>query len=229
VSHQLERQIDDIKRRILALGARVEEMVEGAMRAVETRDACLAAGIIGDDELIDRMEIDIEETCLYALALYQPVAMDLRFIVAVLKLNNDLERIADLAVNIAEQACFYANGPLPDQIPFDLADEALKVRGMLHDCLDALVTGNAELAETVRNKDNEVDSLHRQVRERVEQVLKRGGGVQLAPLLNLLNVSCRLERIADHTVNIAEDVIYMARGDIVRHQRQSIGDSAPAA
>jgi phosphate transport system protein len=226
VSH-LHRQVDEIRRKILALGNRVEEMVQESIRAVETRDARLAAEIIANDEQIDKMEIDIEETCLYALALYQPVATDLRFIIAVIKLNNDLERIADLAVNIAEQACFYANGPLPEKIPFDLEEEAAKVRGMLHDCLDAMLTGNVELAEAVRNKDDEVDSLHRQVRDRVDEVLGAGGR-QVLPLLNLLNVSSRLERIADHATNIAEDVIYMARGDIVRHGHSG-PDAAPAA
>lgn len=228
MSHRLHYQIDQIKRSLLELGGRVEDMVDQAMQAVETRDARLAATIIDQDEIIDQQEIDVEETCLYALALYQPVANDLRFIVAALKLNNDLERIADLAVNIAEQACFFANGPLPENVPFDLREEALKVRAMLHDCLDALVSGNVDLAESVRSKDIEVDSLHRQVREQVELACHQGG-VQLAPLLNLLNVSSRLERIADHAVNIAEDVIYMARGEIVRHQRLASDGHAGAA
>ena len=174
------------------------------------------------------MEIDIEETCLYALALYQPVALDLRFIVAVLKLNNDLERIADLAVNIAEQACFYANSPCLASIPFDLHDESQKVRSMLRDSLDSLVTGNIDLAESVRTQDSEVDSLHRQVCELVEQALNRGGD-QLGPLINLLHISSRLERIADHAVNIAEDVIYMAKGEIVRHKPLPHEGQAPAA
>ncbi len=228
MSHRLRHHMEDVKRMILDLGDQVEEMVDAAMRAVDQRDARLAADIIDRDEIIDRLEIDIEEACLSALALFQPVAMDLRFIVAVLKLNSDLERIADLAVNIAEQACFYANGPQLPSVPFDLREEATKVRLMLHDCLDALITSNVELAEAVRSKDLEVDSLHRQVHEHVERVA-RVGGQPLTPLLNLLNVSSRLERIADHAVNIAEDVIYMARGDIVRHQPPSETGQAPAA
>src|SRR5687767_5605654 len=120
MSHHQQRQIDKLKKMILSLGGLAEESVEGAIRADETRDSQLAAQIIEGDAQIDLMEIDIEEECLHTLALYQPVAFDLRYVVSVLKINSELERIADLAVNIAEQACFLGMEPPIDLVPFNL-------------------------------------------------------------------------------------------------------------
>lgn len=224
MAHRLHEQIAEIKKMILTLGDRVERMVENAVLAVENRDTKLAAKIIEEDEAIDQLEIDVEEACLAALALYQPVATDLRFIVAVLKINSDLERIADLAVGIAEQACFIANAPKISNMPFDLGDEARKVRSMLRGSLDALVTGNAELAQSIRQQDPEIDSLHRDVYAHVEQAMQTHQN-DVRALSHLLNISRRLERIADHAVNIAEDVIYMQRGHIVRHSPLMLGGS----
>lgn len=225
MAYRLHSQIAEIKKMILTLGERVERMVENAVTAVETRDTKLACQVIDEDADIDQLEIDVEEMCLAALALYQPVATDLRFIVAVLKINSDLERIADLSVNIAEQACFFANAPRMDALPFDLGEEARKVRSMVRGSLDALVTGNTELANAVRQQDPEIDALHRDVYTHVEQAMQKNQD-SFKALSNLLNISRRLERIADHAVNIAEDVIYMQRGHIVRHTPLVFGESS---
>jgi phosphate transport system protein len=219
MSHHQQRQIDKLKKMILSLGGLVEESVEGAIRAVENRDTDLAAQIIEGDAQIDLAEIDIEEECLHTLALYQPVAFDLRYVVSVLKINNELERIADLAVNIAEQACFLAMEPPLPAPPFDLLGEMRKVRSMLQRSLDALVEMDTELAEWVRRTDDEVDDVHRKMYVHVEQAIRREPD-RVAVLINLLNVSRHLERIGDHAVNIAEDVIYMSRGHILRHSRE---------
>jgi phosphate transport system protein len=149
------------------------------------------------------------------------VASDLRFIVAVLTINKDLERIGDLAANLAEQALFLAEekSTALTHSPIDFAEESIRVRHMLTNSLDALVTRDAALARTVLADDDAVDELHREVYQKVKQA------IQLNPetagrMIDLLNVSRRLERIADHAVNIAEDVIYLVEGRIVRHNQQ---------
>lgn len=229
MSLHLVRQIDKLKKMILSQGAMVEESVEGAIRAVDTRDTELADRVIQSDAKIDLMDIDIEEECLHTLALYQPLATDLRFVASVMKINKDLERIADLAVNLAEQAKFLARLPRIDTVPFDLMGETRRVRSMLKHSLDALVNIDPEMAEWVRKTDVEVDGIHRQMYKQVEEAIRQRPE-DLEPLINLLNVSRQLERIADHTVNIAEDVIYMARGEILRHSRlQRTKNEAAAA
>ena len=218
MSLHFQRQIDRLKKLILSLGAMVEESFEGAIRAVQTRDVELARQIIAADDQIDAMEIDVEEECMHTLALYQPVALDLRYVVATLKINNDLERIADLAVNIAEQAVFLSGLPHPQDPPFDLAAMTRTVQVMLKNSLDALVNVDAALAQSVRDTDDEVDAIHRRMYSSIEKAL-REHPQDASRLIHLLSVSRHLERIADHTVNIAEDVIYMAQGDILRHSR----------
>ncbi|MFH0962888.1 MAG: phosphate signaling complex protein PhoU [Planctomycetota bacterium] len=218
MSVHLQKQVDSLKKMILSLGALVEESLEKATRAVTSRDVRIADKVIESDSTIDQMEIDVEEECLKTLALYQPVAFDLRYVVAVLKINNDLERIGDLAVNIAEQAKFLSQEPPLKEITFDVAAQTKRVRSMLEHSLDALVNMDAELADSVRKTDDEVDVIHRGVYVDVESAI-RAHPERVMPLVNMLNLSRHLERIADHAVNIAEDVIYMAKGDILRHKR----------
>ena len=220
MSLHLQRQINNLKKLILALGATVEEKVLGAIKAVETRDVDLANHIIESDNQVDMMELEVEEECLHTLALHQPVAFDLRFVVAVLKINSDLERMGDLAVNIAEQAVFLANDVPLDDIPFDLPGMATRVRRMLTQSLDALVNIDPELATHVRAADDPIDAIHRTMYGKIEVAIRENPH-RIEQLIHLLSVSRNLERIADHCVNIAEDVIYMARGDILRHTRQT--------
>jgi phosphate transport system protein len=150
------------------------------------------------------------------LALHQPVAIDLRFIVTVLKINNDLERIGDLAVNIAERAVFLAGQP-NFSISTNLVDMAHNARSMLKDSLDALVNLDAELADKVCANDDIVDGLHRQMYLKVQEAILKNPE-QISSLIQLLSASRHLERISDHTTNIAEDVIYMIEGQIARHR-----------
>lgn len=221
----LQRQIERIKKMILAQGAMVEEAFEGACRAVQTRDVALANSIIEMDDKIDQMEIDIEEECLHTLALYQPVAFDLRYIVAVMKMNNDLERIADLAVNIAEQAVFLASSPKLAAAPFDVGAMTRKVQWMVKSCLDALVNSDISLSQKVRETDDQVDEMHREAYTAIESGIKARPD-QVDQYIHFLSLSRQLERIADHTVNIAEDVIYLVQGDILRHNRPHPGRDA---
>jgi len=216
MSIHLQRQFDRLKKHVLQLGAMSEEAVERAIRAVHQRDVALADQVINDDQRIDLMEIDIEEECLHTLALHQPVAFDLRFVVAVLKINSDLERIADLASNVAEQAKFLSDMARPSEIPFDLTGMGRAVRGMLKNSLDALVNVDPTQAGEVVESDDRVDEIHRQMYEAIERAM-RDNPHQLQQYIHLLNISRQLERMGDHCVNIAEDVLYMARGDITRH------------
>ena len=215
MSALLEREIDKLKTMISALGAHVEENVEKGVRAVHERDAALAEAGIESDPEIDTMEVNIEEECLKVLALHQPVAHDLRVIIAVPKVNNDLERIEDLAANIAEQGKFIAkNGP--SAVPYDLLGMATKVRKMLRDSLDALMGTDAAIAQAVREADDEVDAMDRLMYPGIRAAI-RERPEKMEGLIRLLRVSQNLERIADHAENIAEDVIYLAEGRIIRH------------
>ncbi len=217
MSFHLQTEIGKLKKKILALSAVVEDDVGRAIRSILERDTKLAMRVIDMDEEIDRTEVDVEEECLKILALHQPVAIDLRYIVVVLKINNDLERIGDLAVKIAERAMFLNNQPL-FEVPFDLRGMAEKVQWMLHRSLDALVNLDLEVARTVCVTDAEVDAIHSGVYDLVLEEIRRKPE-HLESLLRLLSVPRCLERIADHATNIAEDVIYMINGEIVRHNK----------
>jgi len=221
MAKHLEREIESLKKKLLALGARVETSVRDATLAIEKRDSELAQEIIEHDIDIDQAEVEVEEDCLKILALHQPVAIDLRFIVTVLKINNDLERIGDLAVNIAERAVFLAAQPRVS-ISIDLVDMAHHAQSMLKSSLDALVNHDAHLAHEVCTRDDIVDSMNRQMYLKVQEGIL-ANPQQMASLVHLLSASRHLERIADHTTNIAEDVIYMIEGQIVRHQAERYG------
>ncbi len=218
MSLHLERQIDKLKKMILSLGAQVEEAVGSAIQAIHDRDPNLADRVIDNDTQIDGHEVELEEECLHTLALHQPVAFDLRYVVANLKINNELERIGDLAVNIAEQAISLAGEARVESIPFDLQGMTQRVRKMLKESLDALVNIDPDLAEAVRGEDDHVDAIHRDMYQAVERAIRDDVG-HVEQFIHFLSVSRNLERIADHCVNIAEDVIYMAKGDIRRHSR----------
>ena len=168
MTRHMQREIEKLKKMLLTLSAQVEESVQRAVQSVERRDAVLGKKIIAGDVEVDHLEVDVEEECLKLLALYQPVAADLRFIVAVLKINNDLERIADLAVNIAERAVFLSEG-LRVEIPFDFTGMAGKARTMLKQSLDALVNQDAPLARKVMALDDEVDAINRHMYDQVKQ------------------------------------------------------------
>jgi phosphate transport system protein len=218
MAKHMQREIEKLKKQILSLGALVEESVRHAVVAIEDHDADLAQRVIDGDSEVDQMEVDIEEECLKILALYQPVAVDLRFIVAVLKINNDLERIADLAVNIAERAVFLAKQP-PTSIPFDFHGMAEKAQSMLRRGLDALVNMDAMAAQQVCLDDDEVDAINRQMYGLVKEGI-RHNIESVDQMIHLLSVSRHVERIADQATNIAEDIIYMIQGEIVRHRTE---------
>ncbi|MBM3475759.1 MAG: phosphate signaling complex protein PhoU [Armatimonadetes bacterium] len=217
MSRHLHREVENLKQQILALSAVVEENVQRSVRALVDRDLARAAEAIRiDDEQIDQAEVDVEEECLKILALHQPVASDLRFIIAVLKINSDIERVGDMAVNIAERADYLAKACYVEA-PVDIRAMCEKAQSMLKGSLDALVNLDADLARRVCAQDDEVDNLNRDnyaaIQDRIRQFPE-----EIECLMHILAVSRHLERIADHATNIAEDVVYMVEGEIVRHR-----------
>ncbi len=215
MSVHLQREIERVKKSILALCAIVEDQVQLAVRSLLERDLALGHTVEDRDNDIDHREVEIEEECLKILALHQPVAIDLRFIVAAMKINNDLERIGDLAVNIARKATSFIE-ETQMTIPCDIAGMWDKTQSMLRDSIDAMVNMNSSLALAVCRRDDEVDQIKRDIRVSVEEQIRREPE-NVRPLMRLLAVSRNLERIADCATNIAEDVIYLSEGRIVRH------------
>ena len=229
----LQRETENLKKRILGLSALVEDNLRRALDSIERRDAALAADAVDHDFEIDLMEVDVEEECLKTLALYQPVAGDLRFIVATIKINTTLERIGDLAVNIAELAILLQKSEMP-VVPFDMVGFADKARRMVGHSLDALVRADTELARVVLAADDEVDDLDHEYCGKLRETLE-AHPEQMDPIVHLLQLSRFIERIADHATSIAEDVIYMVEGEIPRHsvkravaEAMGIGGSTPA-
>ncbi len=215
IRKHFSRELEKIKKEILSLGAKVEEQVRMAIQAVETNDAELAKQIIKSDFNIDEMEVEIEEDCLKILALHQPVAVDLRFLIAVIKINNDLERIGDQAVNIAERVDVIAKRDLSEFF-FDYTAMGEKVQDMLKMSLDALINMDYDMAYSVVLRDDEVDQIKVDAYDRIKKAMSKHPD-KIGYLINLLLISRHLERLADHTTNIAEEVIYLIEGEIVRH------------
>jgi len=216
MTRHIERQIENLKERILRVGTLVEEAISKSITALINRDTALAQRVIANDEAIDRMEVEVEEECLKILALYQPVAADLRFVVAVLKINNDLERMGDLARNIAKRVAQLAAGK-PCDLPPEIRTMAMHTQEMVKQCLDAVVRGDPALARQVREEADVVDQARQSISRRVMQGIKDDPD-SVESLLRINSVSKHIERIADMATNIAEDVVYMVEGDIVRHR-----------
>ncbi len=215
----LEREIEGLKRKLLTLSAIVEENVRRAVRALAERNAEAAREVIAADaSQVDEMEVDVEEECLKALALYQPVAIDLRFIISVLKINSDLERVSDVAANIAKRAVFLSQQE-PVNLPLRFDEMAQKAQAMLKKTLDAVVNMDPDLAREVCAADDEVDELNREAYAAIQAAMVEQP-TRVDCLMQLLAVSRHLERIADHATNIAEDVIYLVEGEIVRHRAE---------
>lgn len=216
MTQHMQREIESLKHKILALSAIVEESVQEAVESICQKNSQQAQKVIERDVRIDQMEVEVEEDCLKLLALYQPVAIDLRFVVAVLKINSDLERIGDLAVNMAERAAFLASQDLAE-IPLDLNEMFEKAQCMLRGSLDAFMTMDTELARDVCASDDQVDAINRRMFTTIQEAI-RENPANVEGLIHLLSVSRHLERIADYATNIAEELIYMIDGEIVRHR-----------
>ncbi|MDO7689446.1 MAG: phosphate signaling complex protein PhoU [Pirellulales bacterium] len=218
MTRHIEHQIAQLKDSILRFGTIVEEAISRSNTALFRQDVDLAQKVMANDGEIDRLEVELEEECLKVLALYQPVAADLRFVVAVLKINNDLERIGDLASNIAKTVSqLTTSGPF--NLPEEISIMAKQAEEMVKNSLDAVVQADPDLARQVRDDDDVVDAGRQAVRTLVMQQIKKNPE-KVESLLQINSVSKHLERIADMATNIAEDVIYMVEGEIVRHRHR---------
>jgi phosphate transport system protein len=210
-----QEELETMQSRLLEMGGLAEERVRAAVRGLTTRDAGLIEKVMRGDEPVNRLHIEVDERCFRLLALYQPMATDLRAIVAAVKINSDLERVGDLAVNIAEAATRYVTHP-PVKKLIDIPQMGDIAQSMLRDSLDAYVKRDTTLAQHVLNEDDELDGLKTQVfRELLTYMLHDPTTVE--PALDLILISRHLERIGDHATNIAEDVIFMVSALDVRH------------
>ena len=219
------RELEKLQKMVLSLGAMTEENLRRAVSSITNRDQKLALQAIDMDHEVDKFEVEVEEECLKVLALYQPVAHDLRFIVAILKINHDLERIGDLAVNVAQRAHKLATFP-KNAHDFGIQDLAESVQRVVSNALDAFIASDAELARQIWLGDDEVDNKTGQVLTALEdEARKRPESLQ--GLLSLIAVAHTLERIADHATNITKDVLYMVHGEIVRHRSREFREQLP--
>jgi phosphate transport system protein len=220
MSKHLERDLESLEHEILDQSSRVEEMIAKACQALVERRSDLANEVIASELEIDVREVEIEEDCLKILALHQPVAVDLRRTATVLKINTELERIADLAVNIAERTISLAEHP-EFEIPAKLERMFVRASEMVHEALDAFVDQDVEAAREVCRRDDEVDEYNRQVIDELLATMRtRNDLVEAA--LHFFSVCRHVERIGDCATNIAEDVIYLVEGEIARHHLDNL-------
>lgn len=214
---QLEQELDLLKEKILLMGGRVEEAIRLSVKALTDRDSKLATQVIQHDRDINDLEVEVDEHCHRMLALFQPTAGDMRFITSSMKINSDLERMGDLAVNIAERV-LALNEVAPLKPYVDLPRMAEIAQEMVRTSLDSLVSKNVAAAKKVCERDDEVDHLNAQIfRELISYMLEDRANIKRS--IDLILVSRHLERIADHATNVAEDVIYMVEGKDIRHHR----------
>jgi len=212
-----ERETERLKEDILRLAGEVEQRLREVLRNLDARERAPLLAWAARDEEIDAREVQIEEECLKLLALHQPVARDLRFVIAVLKINNDLERIGDIVVNIADRGVRLSAFPVSD-LQSTLMRMGHLAGAMLKDSIDALVERDVPKAKAVIARDDAVDRLNEEViREVVARATQEHAGARVEALILIHDVARDLERVGDHATNIAEDVAYLADGTIIRH------------
>lgn len=217
MSKHLQMEIDKLQRKVLTFASLVEEQLRTAVQSIVRKEEKSAKNIIDFDHKIDLMEIEIEEDCLKLLALHQPVAIDLRFIIAVLKINNDLERVGDMATNIAKMSLELGKDPsftFISDIPY-MCELAIR---MLKNSCDSLFTMDPEKARLVCKEDTEVDAIYGKNIDLIKESIANNP-TKAHLYLCMVSVLRSLERVADHATNIAEDVIYLIEGNIVRHSK----------
>jgi phosphate transport system protein len=220
VVRHFQEELDQLKMRLLEMGGAAEEHVRLAIKGLVDRDEDLIDRVLISDERINALHIEIDSRCFTLLALHQPMAADLRTIVAAVKINTDLERVGDLAVNIAEAARRYTTHP-PVKKLIDIPRMAGIAQAMLRDALDAFVRRDVALAQDVLNEDDRLDDLKTQIfRELLTYMLQDPSTIE--PALDLILVSRHLERIGDHATNIAEDVIFIVSAKDVRHHAREV-------
>jgi phosphate transport system protein len=221
---RFHQELDELKHRILAMAGMAEHAIDLAVQAYAQRDLSLCQRVLNNEDAINAAEREIDEFAIDLLAMQQPMAIDLRFILAVIKINADLERVGDQAVNIAQRVMSIVEIPAVD-LPVDIPAMAAKVRAMVRDALQSFIEGDPALAGRVLEADDEVDRMNREAFSSLSTTMqtKPDAAVQA---LNALSIARNLERVADHATNVAEDVIFWVRGADVRHgAKQSLAGS----
>ena len=218
MERHFEREIDSLKEQLLLMGGRAEQLVRKGIASLVRRDPELARETLDDDRQIDRLEIEIEERCIRLFALQQPLATDLRFIMAALKISNDLERVGDHGVNIAQSTIRLVEQPQLKPL-VDIPRMADLATAMLNDALDAFVRRDSESARRLCRKDDEVDQLNKQVfRELISYMIESPPTISRA--MELILVARNLERVADLATNIAEEVVFIHEARIIKHHAE---------
>jgi phosphate transport system protein len=220
MSKHLQRDLDYLQRDLLALASSVEEAIHKSIRSLQERQTLIARQVIDGDNIIDAEENHVEEECLKLLALHQPVAIDLRRIASCLKINTELERMADLAEDIAERALHLSKLP-PIPVPSKLQRMTDLTTSMVRQSLDAFVNLDARLARTVCRLDDEVDRYNNDIIDEIIATMRQAPEM-VEPGLSFFSATRHLERIADHATNIAEDVVYLVEGEIIRHRPAAV-------
>ena len=221
MTRHFEEVEEELKRQMLKMGSLAEEMIQAAVRALTERNPQATDEVFQKEELVNQLHIQIDEMCLNLLALHQPIAVDLRFTLAAVKVNTDLERIADQAVNISQNTLILLDLPRLEKKLLDIPRMAKIAQLMLKESLDALVRKDVDLARSVIARDNEEDRLKSEAFHELMQIMQADSStIQCA--LGLILISRNLEKIADHSTNIAEDVIFMVQGKDIRHNQESL-------
>jgi len=210
--------LDELKQKLLAMGGLAEQAVERAVRAYQTRDLSLCELVLRDESKINAAERDVDELAVDLLAMQQPMAVDLRFVISCIKINADLERVGDQAVNVAERVMDLAARP-DSALDVDIPRMAQLSISMVRDALNAFLTADVDMAQTVLERDDLVDNMNREIFEAVDSGMGKSSSNH-RNLLDTLIVARNMERVADHATNIAEDVIFWVRGADVRHHAQ---------
>ncbi|MEO5618715.1 MAG: phosphate signaling complex protein PhoU [Candidatus Eisenbacteria bacterium] len=220
MERHFEREIEALKEQLLLMGGRAEQIVCKSIEALVRRDLEQAKSIFDDDKLIDRLEIDVDERCIRLFALQQPLATDLRFIMSALKISNDLERVGDHAVNIAQSAVRLSAEPVLKPL-VDIPRMADLATAMLHDALDSFLRRDPETARRLCERDDEVDNLNRQVfRELLSYMIESPATITRS--MDLILVARNLERVADLATNIAEEVVFINEARIIKHHADEV-------
>lgn len=223
MERHVDQELNELKKDILKMGAMAEEAIHKSVEALKNRDREMAEGVIRDDAAIDGLELTVDERCIDLIARYQPMAKDLRFITTGMKLNGELERIADIAVDIAQRTLELVDKPILKPL-VDIPRLTAVAQGMVKMSIDAFVQGDSQLAKKVLLADSDADTLRNSIQKELieDYMLKDCASAPRA--VQLLLIARFLERICDHATNIAEDVIYMVEGEIVRHQPEVFTD-----
>jgi phosphate transport system protein len=222
MSKHLQRDLDNLQRDLLTLASAVEEAIQKAIKSLQERQPAMARQVIDGDNIIDAEENHVEDECLKMLALHQPVAVDLRRITAAMKINSELERMGDLAEDIAERALHLAQLP-PMPLPPKLQRMTDLTTTMVHQSLDAFVNLDAHQARRVCRLDDEVDRYNVEIIAEIIDVMRRSPDL-VEPGISFFSAVRHLERIADHATNIAEDVVYLVEGEIIRHRPAAVAE-----